>query len=325
MQNNITAASSGPQAKVLPEPIHYLTVNPDLIPLAMKAKDHFLLWRAELDATGKPTKEPWQVGKNYHASSTDNKTWTSFANAFAALCNSNGFLPYDGLGFAFQDSGIVFIDFDHVRNPETGEIAAWVLAILHELDCYCEISPSGTGVHVYLLGTFSGRGIRREFSDGSALEIYRKVKGEQHQDVAAIYVFLTGDLYAQGKYAEAEKLDRLALAIRLQLFGEFDAETAGSYQCLADDLVKLGRVAEAAEYHRKALDIRLKVRGRRLGDRLRRVQPALLPFAAALDHPPEYSRPFRLQLLGKPLVALLGRDGDREGHKVQPAPDSFVD
>jgi predicted P-loop ATPase len=150
----------------------FLPVNPDPIPDAMKAVNRWLYWRAETK-NGRPTKVPYVIGlPERHASSTDPATWGTFCDALAGMASSKGSFSYNGLGFAFQDSGIVFIDFDHVRNAQTGTILPWATEALAHLDSYTEISPSGNGLHTYTLGKLPGKGAQREFPDGSALEMY---------------------------------------------------------------------------------------------------------------------------------------------------------
>jgi predicted P-loop ATPase len=149
----------------------FLTVNPDRIPATMKALAHWHYWRGEPDKHGKFGKVPRMVGQNRRASSTDPDTWSSYDTALAGI-NGNGCSPYNGLGFAVQGSGVVFIDFDHCRNPQTSAITPWVSEIIAEVDSYAEISPSGNGLHAYALGKLPGKGITRKFPDGSAIEMY---------------------------------------------------------------------------------------------------------------------------------------------------------
>jgi primase-polymerase (primpol)-like protein len=59
----------------------------------------------------------------------------------------------DGLGFRFAwdaTAPFAFIDLDHCRNPETGEIEPWALDIITRLNSYSEVSPSLTGLHVFV-------------------------------------------------------------------------------------------------------------------------------------------------------------------------------
>ena len=58
----------------------------------------------------------------------------------------------DGLGFRFEydaTAPFAFIDLDHCRDPQTGEIEPWALAIISRLNSYTEVSPSGTGLHIF--------------------------------------------------------------------------------------------------------------------------------------------------------------------------------
>ncbi len=47
---------------------------------------------------------------------------------------------------------LTFIDFDHCWDKETGAIDPTALMRAQALDSYTEVSPSGTGLHVYLIG-----------------------------------------------------------------------------------------------------------------------------------------------------------------------------
>jgi primase-polymerase (primpol)-like protein len=58
----------------------------------------------------------------------------------------------DGLGFRFEWDAIApfgFVDLDHCRDPLTGIIEPWALAIITRMNSYTETSPSRTGVHIF--------------------------------------------------------------------------------------------------------------------------------------------------------------------------------
>jgi hypothetical protein len=58
------------------------------------------------------------------------------------------------VGFVFsRHDPYAGFDLDNCRNPDSGEIAGWAQDIIAKLNSYSEISPSGTGVKVFLKGT----------------------------------------------------------------------------------------------------------------------------------------------------------------------------
>jgi putative DNA primase/helicase len=105
------------------------------------------LWRL-IARDGKETKPPYQANGQL-AKTTDSRTWTSFTVAIGSY-NQGG---SSGVGFVLtKDVGIVGVDLDHCRNAETGDIEPWAQDIVERLDSYTEVSPSGTGLHIFLFG-----------------------------------------------------------------------------------------------------------------------------------------------------------------------------
>ncbi len=81
------------------------------------------------------------------ADTTNPTTWSSFTEAARAARRRAGLR----LGFVFTKAGgLVGIDLDDCRDPETGEIAAWAWRIVRLLTSYTEISASGTGLHIII-------------------------------------------------------------------------------------------------------------------------------------------------------------------------------
>jgi len=120
------------------------------IPDALRARPQWVTWRSETRAPddSKPTKVPYNVRTGEKASTTDPRTWSPFEAACAA---ADG---YDGIGYVFApDDPHVGIDLDGCRDPETGAIEAWAVDILGDTRSYTEVSPSGEGLHVYVLGS----------------------------------------------------------------------------------------------------------------------------------------------------------------------------
>jgi putative DNA primase/helicase len=138
----------------------------------MREQRRWLVWRVERNQKGQPTKVPYVAGKSpfaRHASSTDPETWETFEAAVNAV---GGVLTDEqGIGFAFEGSGITGCDFDHVLY-EGGDVRPWTDEIVSLQNTYSEVSPSGDGVHTYVFGSFSGAGVKREFESGEGFEMY---------------------------------------------------------------------------------------------------------------------------------------------------------
>jgi hypothetical protein len=66
-----------------------------------------------------------------------------------------------------KESGFVFIDLDHCRNAETGDITAEARTVIERLNSYTEISASGTGIHIIARGV-----IPRDLPNRPPVEIY---------------------------------------------------------------------------------------------------------------------------------------------------------
>jgi hypothetical protein len=133
------------------------------IPAALTDLARWLLWKYEMvkDAKGndKETKVPYGVGGR-RASTKDPRTWSTYECAGFAQ-NQIG---AHGLGFVFSDEDDIFgIDLDHVRDPETRAVKPWALGVVDRVGSYTELSPSGTGFHVYLRGKKPAGGCNYRF------------------------------------------------------------------------------------------------------------------------------------------------------------------
>lgn len=135
-----------------------LPVNVNSIPEEMKGLGNWILWKYEdrKDSKGniKKTKVPYQAnGKK--AESTNPETWGSFENIIKTLDRFPD--KFDGMGFVFsEDSGIMGLDFDHVKDPESGKWDPEAIKEIKSLNSYAEMSPSGTGAHVICIAKIPG-------------------------------------------------------------------------------------------------------------------------------------------------------------------------
>lgn len=102
-----------------------------------------------------------------YASSTDPETWCEFATAW------NRRKQYDGVSFALTlEAGIVGVDIDKCRNPKTGKLSAKAAQIAKLLDSYTEVSPSGTGIRIFVFGTIP----RSRHNSKTGVEVYNRAK-----------------------------------------------------------------------------------------------------------------------------------------------------
>lgn len=128
----------------------------------LKKLNQWVCWRYD-DRFKKVPVDPKTGG---FADTTDPSTWGDYATALAASAE------YEGVGFVFtKDDPFVGIDLDNCRVKETGVVAQWAEAIVSRLNSYTEVSPSGTGLKVWLIGKKPGTRCRKGYCGGE-LEIY---------------------------------------------------------------------------------------------------------------------------------------------------------
>ncbi len=137
------------------------------IPPELKALPQWVVWRyvEEIDPkTGEVTwdKPPVCVRTGKLASSTNPETWCTFAEAIAAY-RAGGL---DGIGFCLHRNaddceGLIGIDLDKCRDPQTGEIEEAYRSFLPLLRTYTEVSPSGCGLRLFVYGKLPATGRKR--------------------------------------------------------------------------------------------------------------------------------------------------------------------
>lgn len=107
----------------------------------------------------------------------------------------------------------------------------------------------------------------------SALEIRRRVLGEEHPDTLNSIYNMGVLLRHQGKFGEAEPYLREAMEIRRRVLGEDHLDTLDSINSLAVFLVNVrGKLGEAERYHREALEKFRRVLGEDHPDTLNAIQ-----------------------------------------------------
>ena len=118
------------------------------IPPQMKNRSNFILWKLETDEKGKQRKIPYSDLYNGKVSTTNSRAWTTYENALQGLKSGK----YGGLGFVL-DKDITFIDLDHCRS-DNGVLTPLAKNIIDNFkDTFIEVSQSGNGLHIFVLGT----------------------------------------------------------------------------------------------------------------------------------------------------------------------------
>jgi putative DNA primase/helicase len=172
------------------------------IPDEMRRCRQWVCWAVEIrrDKSGqlKPTKVPKDPRTGRNASVTDPSTWGTFEEAVAAAQKRG-----QGLGFVFEVGGpYTGIDLDGCRDPLSGSISAWAVALIRRFNSYSEVSPSGTGIKIFIEGSLIGQSGRRR----GPIEIYS----------AKRFFTLTGDtLSSVHPHVEDRQAELDALVARL--------------------------------------------------------------------------------------------------------------
>jgi putative DNA primase/helicase len=118
-----------------------LVVRPVGIPIVLRSRSHWAVWRYEKDHRGAWSKPP-RMPDGSAADGHDRTTWSTFEDAYEAY-RSDG---WDGISYAFEElEGIIAFDLDHIDEHQ------WRSAdIVRTLDSFTERSPSGNGLHVWV-------------------------------------------------------------------------------------------------------------------------------------------------------------------------------
>lgn len=154
------------------------------LPKAITSLPHWVAWRQEArEGSTKLTKVPYSLATGRKARSNAPEDWTGFP----------GSLPdnYAGVGFIFsKDVGMTGIDLDDCIGADG--IKPWakdILASFHHT--YNEISPSGTGIKLWIYASLPGPGTKRFVDSGGN-------PGPKTEDEAdgAIEMYDTGRFFA---------------------------------------------------------------------------------------------------------------------------------
>ena len=119
------------------------------IPAELRILDRWICWKHEM-RNQKPTKVPYNATSLKRASCENPSTWTSFEIAKKCYLEHPEF---DGVGFVFSASdNFTGVDLDDCLT-EGNDLENWAIPILDLfMPTYCEISPSGRGLKLWVKG-----------------------------------------------------------------------------------------------------------------------------------------------------------------------------
>src|SRR3712207_1983971 len=117
------------------------------IPQELRDRPQWVTWTC-LDGQ----KVPFDATTGKAARSDDPATWAMFDDA----CRAYRQRHHAGIGYVFAaDDPYVGIDLDDCIEAD-GRLADWAQAIVATLATYTEVSPSGTGVKLWVIGSIPG-------------------------------------------------------------------------------------------------------------------------------------------------------------------------
>jgi hypothetical protein len=196
------------------------------IPKELRSYKQWVAWKAVPNNNGKITKIPVNPNTGGNASPTNPTTWGTFEEASERYVwnKDNGI---DGIGFVFaKGDPFCGVDLDDCRDPKTGQFEDWAVDILKDLNSYCEISPSDTGVKIFLKGNLKGHG--RNFGNvemydtgrfftltGETFNGYPKTIEDRSSEITNLYNRFSGE----NKQPEAPVADVESMA------GEIDVDS----------------------------------------------------------------------------------------------------
>jgi primase-polymerase (primpol)-like protein len=147
----------------------FLQPNFDTIPDALKAQP-WAVWIAEPRAgrPGKFNKAPRNPVSGHKVGANQPEKFGTYTQAVAAY----GTGGYTGIGVLLTGNGIIGVDIDDYKETFTNrpEVKDWVANAVKE-GAYCEKSPSGNGLRLFMLGQLDGTGRK-----SGSLEIYDDVR-----------------------------------------------------------------------------------------------------------------------------------------------------
>ena len=203
------------------------------VPEEMKQHNCWVCWSRE-ERNGRMTKVPKNPKTGGSASTSLSGTWGTFAEAEKYYSDH---VEIAGIGYVFTEgNGVIGIDFDHcVEGSQI--ISEEIQELVNHCSSYVELSPSGTGLHMYVRGKWKEPGGRKnnKLGGGMAIEVYP----------AARFFTVTGNAFGEVRplAEDQELLD--------EIYDRYFAEKEDSSD---KAIVKLENLDVAPEYIKRLQD-----------------------------------------------------------------------
>lgn len=127
----------------------------DTYPTDLRTAERWLTWKETADGRKVPRAPYLHTGRpELYVDAQDPAVWTAFGTARDWAAKLAGF----ELAFTIRDrethpdEDLLLVDYDTVRNPETGTVHPTVRDHLVQADSYADVSPSQTGIHILCRG-----------------------------------------------------------------------------------------------------------------------------------------------------------------------------
>jgi primase-polymerase (primpol)-like protein len=133
----------------MPRPFNFREFDPTRIPGNLRDTPRWICWRHVQRDENEPAKVPTDPTGGFNIDPLDAAHWMSF-DAAVAVCRADQTVA--GLGFVFDGSDDYSgVDLDDCFDAH-GYLCAEAQAIVQRFSTYTEVSPSGTGVKMFLQG-----------------------------------------------------------------------------------------------------------------------------------------------------------------------------
>ena len=133
----------------------------------LKNQRRWVLWRLEPGKDDKPTKVPYQPN-GYKASITNPKHLRTYAELEPHAAK------FSGIGLAlgeFDGVSVWGVDIDKCCDAMSGKFSPESREVVIALNSYAEYSPSGTGCHIWGIGTLPGKGLQKPYPGAKQIEV----------------------------------------------------------------------------------------------------------------------------------------------------------